>query len=103
MTMIQHSVSVGASALDSPHGSETSIGRILDWIEARIAAIKAREEEEEEDEEPEKEKERAKVALASSRADANKDTTTSVSFPSNLPHKQPQTAYRPVDETVRLC
>lgn len=36
-----------------------TIGRVMDWTEARVDAIKAREEEEDEDEEREKDKERA--------------------------------------------
>lgn len=35
-----------------------TIGRVMDWIEARVDAIRAREEEEDEDEEREKDKER---------------------------------------------
>jgi hypothetical protein len=48
--MIQQGVSVGGSA--SPDGM--NIGRVMDWIEARLEAVKSREEEEEEDEEREK-------------------------------------------------
>ena len=40
-------------------GGGMTIGRVMDWIEARVDAIRAREEEEEEDEEREKDKERA--------------------------------------------
>lgn len=40
-------------------GGGMTIGRVMDWTEARVEAIRAREEEEEEDEEREKDKERA--------------------------------------------
>jgi hypothetical protein len=48
--MIQQGVSVGGSTLSDG----MTIGRVMDWIEARLEAIKSREEEEEEDEEKEK-------------------------------------------------
>jgi hypothetical protein len=50
LLMIQQGVSVGGSTL--PDGM--TIGRVMDWIEARLEAIKSREEEEEEDEEKDK-------------------------------------------------
>jgi len=51
--MIQQGVSAGGN-----HTGENpmSVGRIMDWIEARCDAIKAREEEEDEEEQKEKEK-----------------------------------------------
>lgn len=98
MMMIQQGVSVGGiapSTLDNPLSGEMSIGRILDWIEARMDAIKAREEEEDEDEEREKERDRTRGAPQISRTDPNKDInnasvsssshpTTSSSKPSDL-------------------
>ena len=57
--MIQQGVSLDPSM--SPHGADgagMTIGRVMDWIEARLEAIKSREEEEDEEEEREKEKER---------------------------------------------
>lgn len=66
--MIQQGVSVGglgSSASESSHGADNdgmTVGRIMDWIEARLEAIKAQEEEEDEEEEREKEKERARAA-----------------------------------------
>lgn len=39
-------------------GGGMTIGRVMDWVEARVDAIRAREEEEDEDEEREKDKER---------------------------------------------
>ena len=43
-----------------------TIGRVMDWTEARMEAIKSREEEEDEDEEREKEKERGRPPAANS-------------------------------------
>jgi hypothetical protein len=48
--MIQQGVSVGGSGLSDG----MTIGRVMDWIEARLDAVKSREEEEEEEEEREK-------------------------------------------------
>ncbi|KAF7982667.1 hypothetical protein HWV62_27129 [Athelia sp. TMB] len=64
LLMIQQGVSVGGTANDSTSsdstnttgGNQMTIGKVMDWIEARLEAIKSREEEEDEDEE----KERAK-------------------------------------------
>jgi len=41
-----------------------TIGKVMDWTEARVDAIKAREEEEEEDEEREKDKDRSPPSVA---------------------------------------
>jgi len=64
LTMIQQGVSVGGlgptasgSSLDADNDGMT-IGRVMDWIEARLDAIKTQEEEEDEDEEREKERDR---------------------------------------------
>ncbi|KAI6118464.1 hypothetical protein F5141DRAFT_1024201 [Pisolithus sp. B1] len=98
MMMIQQGVSVGGiapSTSDNPLSGEMTIGRILDWIEARMEAIKAREEEEDEDEEREKERDRTRAGPQTSRTDLNKDMsnvsvsssshpTTSSSKPSDL-------------------
>ena len=51
--MIQQGVSAGG---DHAGENPMSVGRIMDWVEARCDAIKAREEEEEEEEQKEKEK-----------------------------------------------
>ena len=53
LSMIQQGVSAGGN-----HTGENpmSVGRIMDWVEARCDAIKAREEEEDEEEQKEKEK-----------------------------------------------
>ncbi|KNZ78099.1 hypothetical protein J132_02290 [Termitomyces sp. J132] len=53
LTMIQQGVSVSSN-------QDLTIGRVMDWTEARLEAIKAREEEEDEEEEREKEKETGK-------------------------------------------
>jgi hypothetical protein len=62
--MIQQGVSasgIAPSSNDNSHDGEMTIGRILDWIEARMEAVKSREDEEDEDEEREKEKERPRL------------------------------------------
>jgi hypothetical protein len=75
--MIQQGVSVGgvadpssttAGSMAEGTGNEMTIGKVMDWIEARLEAVKSREEEEDEDEEREKE-----------RARGNTNTTASVS------------------------
>jgi len=58
--MIQQGVSAGESS-DSD-GQGMTIGRIMDYLEARLEAIKSREEEEDEDEEKEKERDRGKAS-----------------------------------------
>ncbi|KZT05098.1 uncharacterized protein LAESUDRAFT_737657 [Laetiporus sulphureus 93-53] len=62
LLMIQQGVSAGDSSDSTGHGM--TIGRIMDYIEARLEAIKSREEEEDEDEE--KERERAKPTATAS-------------------------------------
>ena len=61
--MIQQGVSAG----ESSDGNGMSIGRIMDYIEARLDAIKSREEEEDEDEEKDKERDRRAPAGALSK------------------------------------
>ena len=63
--MIQQGVSVGdiggaSSSSHDPEGAGMTIGKIMDWIEARLDAIKSREEEEDEDEEKDKDKDKDK-------------------------------------------
>lgn len=53
LSMIQQGVSAGG---DHTGENPMSVGRIMDWVEARCDAIKAREEEEDEEEQKEKEK-----------------------------------------------
>lgn len=93
--MIQQGVSAGG--LDGAgtsqqqrlaEGEGMTIGRVMDWTEARLDAIKSREEEEDEEEEREKERERGRATAApgaTSKSDghATKATlpTTSASQP----------------------
>ena len=64
--MIQQGVSVGGLGISMPSSSSDAsddgmtIGRVMDWTEARLEAIKAQEEEEDEEEEREGEKERTR-------------------------------------------
>jgi hypothetical protein len=94
MTMIQQGVSTGGVALsgsNNPPGDVMTIGRIMDWIEARMEAVKAREEEEDEDEEREKEKERARGSVPASRNDTNKDSPARDIFPGEAARNPVQT------------
>ncbi|KAG6877285.1 hypothetical protein C0993_008842 [Termitomyces sp. T159_Od127] len=61
LSMIQQGVSASSHG-PNPGGSEggLTIGRVMDWTEARLEAIKAREEEEDEEEEREREKDAGK-------------------------------------------
>ncbi|KAF8648215.1 hypothetical protein AX16_006353 [Volvariella volvacea WC 439] len=82
LTMIQQGVSAGGLGQDSTNaGSEAgmSIGRIMDWTEARLEEIKAREEEE--DEEEEKERVRPASVIAS-KGDV-KTKSSSVALPTS--------------------
>ena len=63
--MIQQGVSAGDT--NDASGGGMTIGRIMDYVEARLEAIKAREEEEEDDE---KERERKPTPGTSSRPSA---------------------------------
>lgn len=97
--MIQQGVSTGgiAPSDNNAHGDEMTVGRILDWIEARMEAVKSREEEEDEDEE----RERARVTPPSTRSDVHKDTHTFPSSSSQKPSQTPSNPYRPGDGPVR--
>jgi hypothetical protein len=76
LNFIQQGVSasdIGQVPSGSSHaveGGGMTIGRVMDWTEARVDAIKAREEEEDEDEEREKDKERAGGARPSAGSTA---------------------------------
>lgn len=60
--MIQQGVSAGESSSDPNGTGGMSIGRVMDYVEARLEAIKSREDEEDEDEERErKEKDKSTV------------------------------------------
>jgi len=82
--MIQQGVSVGGldpSGSGSSHDAEgggMTIGRVMDWIEARLDAIKSREEEEDEDEEREKERERGRPPASTGAKPDNKPAKPSV-------------------------
>ncbi len=61
--MIQQGVSAGGITTSESQGGMDdgmTIGRVMDWIEARLEAIRSREEEEDEDEEREKERDHAR-------------------------------------------
>lgn len=83
--MIQQGVSVGGiGPSGSPHdaeGSGMTIGKVMDWIEARLDAIKSREEEEDEDEEKEKDKERGRAAKPDSAVPKAPIASTSTARP----------------------
>lgn len=94
LNFIQQGVSasdVGQSPSASSHaveGGGMTIGRVMDWTEARVEAIRAREEEEEEDEEREKDKERAPrpvvVNAATTKSEASKSVPPASVIPSKL-------------------
>ncbi|KAF8648214.1 hypothetical protein AX16_006353 [Volvariella volvacea WC 439] len=92
LTMIQQGVSAGGLGQDSTNaGSEAgmSIGRIMDWTEARLEEIKAREEEE--DEEEEKERVRPASVIAS-KGDV-KTKSSSVALPTSRIKENVRTLY----------
>lgn len=65
--MIQQGVSAGGITTSESQGGMDdgmTIGRVMDWIEARLEAIRSREEEEDEDEEREKERDHARPSKA---------------------------------------
>ncbi|GJE89148.1 hypothetical protein PsYK624_052420 [Phanerochaete sordida] len=92
LMMIQQGVSAGESS--DPTSSGMTIGRIMDYIEARLEAIKSREEEEDEDEEKERERERER--------ERNFAATTLTKAPSTTPSIPKTTAapVRPRDNNV---
>jgi len=83
LVMIQQGVSVGgvvdplqgAGPMEEGSGNAMTIGKVMDWIEARLEAVKSREEEEDEDEEKEKERGRG----------GTNTTAASTSKPSVIP------------------
>jgi hypothetical protein len=106
MTMIQQGVSTGGVALsgsNNPAGDAMTIGRIMDWIEARMEAVKAREEEEDEDDEREKEKERARGSVPTSRNDTQKCSPARDVFPGDAARNavQPASSSRVDNQAVR--
>ncbi|KAF8220887.1 hypothetical protein L208DRAFT_1367702 [Tricholoma matsutake] len=110
LTMIQQGVSLDPSGSLDAEGGGMTIGRVMDWTEARLEAIKSREEEEDEDEEREKEKERGRPPAGnpgpatkpdekayttpetSSTVPPPKDRSVSLPTP-NSPHSQPSAQF----------
>jgi len=93
LNFIQQGVS--ASDIGPSHdieGGGMTIGKVMDWTEARVDAIKAREEEEDEDEEREKDKERAN-SVAVPVAPKSEVSKPGVQHPST---------HRPKDTTISL-
>lgn len=81
--MIQQGVSLDPSG--SSHDSEgggMTIGRVMDWTEARLEAIRSREEEEDEDEEREKDKDRTRPPAGTRSASHKPDDKVPPSGPS---------------------
>jgi hypothetical protein len=81
LTVVQQGVSLDPSGSLDAEGGGMTIGRVMDWTEARLEAIRSREEEEE-DEEREKEKERGRPP-ASNPATAPKPEDKIYSTPSS--------------------
>ncbi|KAF5386474.1 hypothetical protein D9757_005941 [Collybiopsis confluens] len=75
-------------------GQGMTIGKVMDWIEARMEAIKSREEEE--DEEEEKERERANPNASNS---ASASSSKSVSRPSKAPNNKHTREQDPTQST----
>ncbi|THH27077.1 hypothetical protein EUX98_g7117 [Antrodiella citrinella] len=72
LLMIQQGVSAGESSSDPNGTGGMSIGRVMDYVEARLEAIKSREDEEDEDEERErKDKDRSNAGHSQSAAAAS--------------------------------
>jgi hypothetical protein len=76
--MIQQGVSAGG--VDD---NAMTVGRIMDWVEARLDAVKAREEEEDEEEERERE------GGSSAPSHGRTAVTVAVVKPSKPPSKEP--------------
>jgi hypothetical protein len=90
--MIQQGVSLDASGSLDAEGGGMTIGRVMDWTEARVEAIKSREEEEDEDEEREREKDRGRPPAGNSG--------TVVPKPEDKAYKTPESVSPPKD---RVC
>lgn len=100
LEFIQQGVSASGDVGQSPAGpsrisegttSGMTIGQIMDWTEARVEAIKAREEEEDEDEE------RAQPARSAAAAAASRAVATA-----KAAAKKPMNETQPPKETVRV-
>jgi hypothetical protein len=86
--MIQQGVSVGgvadpSSAMSGSErettGDEMTIGKVMDWIEARLEAVKSREEEEDEDEEKERSRSGNNTAASAASVSTSKPSATAKS------------------------
>lgn len=92
--MIQQGVSTSGLETHSSNGTTTdgmTIGKVMDWAEARLEEIRAREEEEDEEEEKEKEKEKGKTKSTPTSARppaATTATATSRQPPAPTPAKE---------------
>lgn len=84
--MIQQGVSTGESS--DGNGGGMSIGRIMDYVEARLEALKSREEEEDEDEEKDKDRERDRKPATTSLSRASGSLVSSAK-PSHQPANGP--------------
>lgn len=80
--MIQQGVSVGgigpggSTPSSAQSNNEMTIGKVMDWIEARLEAVKSREEEEEEEEERERTRNGASANTTASTS--SKPTTNTI-------------------------
>ena len=93
LNFIQQGVSasdVGPSPSNDLEGGMT-IGKVMDWTEARVDAIKAREEEEEEDEEREKDKDRPPPSAAAPSVAVHVAPKSEIKKPV-VPHRPKDTA-----------
>lgn len=82
--MIQHGVSAGG--IDNGESREgMTIGRVMDWTEARLQALRQKDEEEDEDEEREKERKpsTAPAAPTSAHSSAPKLSKSAAQHPPN--------------------
>jgi hypothetical protein len=97
--MIQQGVSDAGRVEGAPHsnGNGMDVGRVMDWVDARLAAIRAREEEEDEDEERERSRApRPAAATASSSSVLPTPTASTSVAPSAVPPVVSATEQRPL-------
>lgn len=102
LVTIQQGVSAGGIDASGSHGSEgggMTIGRVMDWIEARLDAIKSREEEEDEDEERERERDRGR---ATANAPAKSDPGALKAQPATNPPPSPPSSARQKEYVCEL-
>lgn len=82
----------GSTAPSSSQSKGMTIGKVMDWIEARMEAIKSREEEEDEEEERERERERATTSTANTAGPATAANPSVKSVTGSKPPIQPKSA-----------